>query len=258
MPAPHNPFKAALKAGKTTIGCWLSIGDPLTTEIAGTAGFDWLLIDGEHSPYDISRIRSQLMALHASDSHAAVRVPVGETWILKQVLDAGAQTVLVPMVETAEQAAQLVHDVRYPPAGGRGVGYSSTRCSRFGAITDYGPTADAEICLLIQVENRKGIENLDAILAVDGIDGVFIGPADLSADMGHMGQLRHPEVTATIKDAFGRIEAAGKAPGVLASAPEMIEDMLDAGARFVATGIDLSMLTRALRDLAEKWVPKGG
>ncbi|MEQ3708903.1 MAG: HpcH/HpaI aldolase/citrate lyase family protein [Tateyamaria sp.] len=257
MPAPHNPFKAALKAGETTIGCWLSLGDPLSTEIAGTAGFEWLLIDSEHTPYDITRIRLQLMALQASDSHAAVRVPTGETWILKQVLDAGAQTVLVPMVETAEQAAQLVHDVRYPPTGGRGVGYSGARCSRFGAITDYGPTADDQICLLIQVENRAGIANLDEILAVDGIDGVFIGPADLSADMGHMGQLTHPEVQATIKDAFERIEAAGKAPGVLTTTPEFTQDCLDWGARFVATGLDLLILAKSLRTLAATWVPKG-
>ncbi|MEP1355623.1 MAG: HpcH/HpaI aldolase/citrate lyase family protein [Tateyamaria sp.] len=257
MPAPHNPFKAALKAGETTIGCWLSLGDPLSTEIAGTAGFEWLLIDSEHTPYDITRIRLQLMALQASDSHAAVRVPTGETWILKQVLDAGAQTVLVPMVETAEQAAQLVHDVRYPPTGGRGVGYSGARCSRFGAITDYGPTADDQICLLIQVENRAGIANLDEILAVEGIDGVFIGPADLSADMGHMGQLTHPEVQATIKDAFEQIEAAGKAPGVLTTTPEFTQDCLDWGARFVATGLDLLILAKSLRTLAATWVPKG-
>ena len=253
MPAPTNPFKAAITSGRTVIGCWLSLGDPLATEIASTAGFDWLLIDGEHTPYDITKMRLQLMALESSDSHAAVRVPVGETWIIKQVLDAGAQTVLVPMVETAEQARQLVNDVRYPPTGGRGVGYSGARCSRFGAITDYGPTADDQICLLIQVENRAGIANLDDILAVDGIDGVFIGPADLSADMGHMGQLTHPEVQATIKDAFQRIEAAGKAPGVLATTPEMTQDMLDWGARFVATGLDLLILARALRDLAAKW-----
>ncbi|MEL6566262.1 MAG: HpcH/HpaI aldolase/citrate lyase family protein [Pseudomonadota bacterium] len=253
MPAPTNPFKAAITSGRTVIGCWLSLGDPLATEIAGTAGFDWLLIDGEHTPYDITKMRLQLMALESSDSHAAIRVPVGETWIIKQVLDAGAQTVLVPMVETAEQARQLVSDVRYPPTGGRGVGYSGARCSRFGAITDYGPTADDQICLLIQVENRAGIANLDDILAVDGIDGVFIGPADLSADMGHMGQLTHPEVQATIKDAFQRIEAAGKAPGVLATTPEMTQDMLDWGARFVATGLDLLILARALRDLAAKW-----
>jgi len=258
MPAPHNPFKAALRNGETVIGCWLSLGDPLSTEIAGTAGFDWLLIDAEHSPYDISRIRLQLMALEASDSHAAVRVPAGETWILKQVLDAGAQTILVPMVETAEQARQLVHDVRYPPIGGRGVGYSGARCSHFGKITDYGPTADEQICLLIQVENRAGIANLDEILAVDGIDGVFIGPADLSADMGYMGQLTHPEVQATMKDAFGRIEAAGKAPGVLATTPEFTQDCLDWGARFAATGIDLLILSKALRALSATWKPKAG
>ena len=253
MPAPNNPFKAAITSGRTVIGCWLSLGDPLATEIAGTAGFDWLLVDGEHAPYDISKMRLQLMALESSDSHAAIRVPAGETWIIKQVLDAGVQTVLVPMVETAEQARKLVDDVRYPPTGRRGVGYSGARCSRFGAIADYGQTADDQICLLIQVENRAGIENLDEILAVDGIDGVFIGPADLSADMGHMGQLTHPEVQATIKDAFQRIEAAGKAPGVLSTTPEMTQDMLDWGARFVATGIDLIILARALRDLAAKW-----
>jgi 4-hydroxy-2-oxoheptanedioate aldolase len=253
MPAPHNPFKAALARGETVIGCWLSLGDPLATEIAGTAGFDWLLIDGEHTPYDISRIRTQLMALEASASHAAVRVPISETWIIKQVLDVGAQTILVPMVESAEQAQQLVHDVRYPPTGGRGVGYSGARCSRFGQITDYGSTADAEICLLIQVENRAGIGALDEILAVDGIDGVFIGPADLSADMGYMGQITHPEVQATIKGAFARIEAAGKAPGVLSTSADMTQDMIDAGARFVATGVDLQLLAGALRGLCARW-----
>ncbi|WP_299285262.1 HpcH/HpaI aldolase/citrate lyase family protein [uncultured Tateyamaria sp.] len=256
MPAPHNPFKAAINNGETVIGCWLSLGDPLATEIAGTAGFDWLLIDGEHTPYDISRMRMQLMALQASDSHAAVRVPSSETWIIKQVLDAGAQTVLVPMVESAAQARHLVGDVRYPPTGHRGVGYSGARCSRFGAITDYGQTADDQICLLVQVENRAGIANLDEILAVDGIDGVFIGPADLSADMGHMGDLTHPEVQATIRDAFQRIEAAGKAPGVLATTPEMTQDCLDWGARFVATGIDLLILARQLRSLAATWKGK--
>ncbi|MEL6883086.1 MAG: HpcH/HpaI aldolase/citrate lyase family protein [Pseudomonadota bacterium] len=253
MPAPHNPFKAALDSGETVIGCWLSLSDPLAAEIAGTAGFDWLLIDGEHTPYDISRMRMQLMALEASESHAAVRVPVGETWIIKQVLDAGAQTVLVPMVESAEQARQLVHDVRYPPTGGRGVGYSGARCSRFGGITDYGPTADEQVCLLIQVENITGMAALDDILAVDGIDGVFIGPADLSADMGYMGQITHPDVQAAIKGAFQKIEAAGKAPGVLATTPEMTQDMLNAGARFVATGIDLLILANSLRALAKRW-----
>jgi len=253
MPAPTNPFKAALNNGETVIGCWLSLGDPLSTEIAGTAGFDWLLIDSEHTPYDISRIRMQLMALQASDSHAAVRVPASETWMLKQVLDAGAQTVLVPMVESAEQAQQLVHDVRYPPTGGRGVGYSGARCSRFGAITDYGQTADDQICLLVQVENMAGLAALDDILAVEGIDGVFIGPADLSADMGYMGQIMHPEVQATIKGAFAKIAASGKAPGVLCTTPEFTQDCLDWGARFVATGIDLLILANQLRALAKTW-----
>jgi 4-hydroxy-2-oxoheptanedioate aldolase len=256
MPAPHNPFKAALRDGKTVIGCWLSLGDMISTEIAGTAGFDWLLIDGEHTPYDITRIRQQLTALAASDSHAAVRVPASETWIIKQVLDAGAQTILVPMVESAQQAAQLVRDVRYPPFGMRGVGYSGARCSHFGAISDYGQTADDQICLLVQVENRAGIAALDDILAIDGIDGVFIGPADLAADMGYMGQLTHPEVQATIQGAFKKIEAAGIAPGILATTPEMTQDCLDWGGRFVATGIDLLILAKALRTLADTWKGK--
>ena len=253
MPAPHNPFKAALNNGETVIGCWLSLGDPISTEVAGTAGFDWLLIDSEHTPYDISRIRMQLMALEASESHAAVRVPSSETWMLKQVLDAGAQTVLVPMVESADQARQLVHDVRYPPTGGRGVGYSGARCSKFGQISDYGTTADDQICLLIQVENMAGMAELDDILTVDGIDGVFIGPADLSADMGHMGQISHPDVQNTIKEAFQRIEAAGKAPGVLATSPDMTQDLIDAGARFAATGVGIQLLANALRTLAVNW-----
>lgn len=258
MPAPHNPFKAALKNGETVIGCWMTLGDPIATEIAATAGFDWLLVDGEHTPYDISRIRMQLMAIEASGSHAAVRVPASETWILKQVLDVGAQTILVPMVESAEQAQQLVHDVRYPPTGGRGVGYSGARCSHYGGITDYGSTADEQICLLVQVENKAGLAALDDILAVDGVDGVFIGPADLSSDMGYMGQIMHPTVQATIKDAFRRIEAAGKAPGVLSTTSEMTQDMIDAGARFVATGVDLHLLAAALRDLAKQWKGSGG
>ncbi len=253
MPAPHNQFKTALKNGEIIIGCWLSLGDPLATEIAGTAGFDWLLIDGEHTPYDISRIRMQLMALEASSSHAAVRVPFSETWILKQVLDAGAQTILVPMVETAEQANRLVNDVSYPPAGSRGVGYAGARCSRFGEIIDYGTTADEQICLLVQVENCAGIAALDDILAVDRIDGVFIGPADLSADMGFMGQIEHPEVQAVIKNAFSRIKAAGKAPGVLSTTSDITQDMIDAGAQFVATGVDLQLLANSLRSLVTKW-----
>ena len=167
MAAPINGFKQALLAGETVFGCWMSIGEAYTAEILSGAGFDWLLIDGEHSPNDIRSIRDQMIALKGSASHPVVRVPVGETWIVKQVLDLGCQTVLVPMVETAEQARELVRACRYPPDGIRGVGYSVSRVSNFGQTENYGPTANAQICLLVQVESKVGLENLDEILAED-------------------------------------------------------------------------------------------
>jgi 4-hydroxy-2-oxoheptanedioate aldolase len=173
--------------------------------------------------------------------------------MLKQVLDAGAQTVLVPMVESADQARQLVRDVTYPPHGDRGVGYALTRASRFSTIADYGTTADAQICLLVQVENRRGLAALDEILAVEGVHGVFIGPADLAADMGHMGNADHPEVQTAIIDALARIKAAGKAPGILSTRDEMTNDAIAAGAQFVAVGADVLLLGQAARALAQKW-----
>ena len=181
-----------------------------------------------------------------------MRVPVGETYMLKQVLDAGAQTCLVPMVESADQARQLVRDVTYPPHGDRGVGYALTRAARFRTIADYGTTADAQICLLVQVENRDGLAALDDILAVDGDDGVFIGPADLAADMGHMGNADHPDVQTAIMDALARIQAAGKAPGILSTRDGMTEDAI-AGAQFVAVGADVLLLGHAAQALAQKW-----
>ncbi len=258
MPAPVNQFKAALKAGKTQIGGWLSFGEMITCEVMGTAGFDWLMYDGEHNPYDIKNIRNCLAALQGSPSSIGVRVPAGETWMIKQVLDCGAQTVLVPMVESADQARQLVRDVRYPPVGDRGVGYSTTRSARFGQIADYGPTADDQICLLVQVENRAGLAALDEILEIEGIDGVFVGPADLAADHGHLGDLMHPDVQALIVDALQRIAASDKAAGVLSTRDEMTEAMLEAGAQFVAVGLDLLMLRATAVDLAAKWKGRVG
>ncbi len=253
MPANTNHFKAALKAGEVQIGCWMSLGEMITCELMGTTGFDWLMLDGEHNPYDIKNMRNCLAAMQGTDSSVGVRVPVGETWIIKQVLDAGAQTVLVPMVESAEHARQLVADVRYPPTGQRGVGYTTTRAAKFGQIPDYGPTADDQICLLVQVENRKGLAALDDILAVDGIDGVFIGPADLAADMGHLGNLMHPDVQEAVSGAISRIAASDKAPGVLSVIDEMTDRMLEAGAQFVAVGLDAMILRSNAITLREKW-----
>ncbi len=256
MPAPHNPFKKALKNGETVFGCWLGLADNFSAELMGTAGFDWLVIDGEHGPNDLRSILAQLQVLEASDSHAVVRVPIGETYMIKQILDAGAQTVLVPMVDSAEQAAQLVRDVTYPPHGDRGVGYALTRAARFSEIADYGTTADAQICLLVQVESAKGIAALDDILALDGIDGVFIGPADLAADMGHMGNALHADVQSVIMDALRRVRAAGKAPGILSTHDPMTENALEAGAQFVAVGADVLLLKRNAQALSAKWKNK--
>ncbi len=253
MPAPINPFKKALNEGKTVFGCWLSLADTYSAELMGTAGFDWLVIDGEHAPNDLRSILGQLQVLEASNSHAVVRVPIGETYMMKQVLDAGAQTVLVPMVDSADQAQQLVRDVTYPPHGDRGVGYALTRAARFSQTADYGTTADEQICLLVQVESLKGLAALDDILTIDGIDGVFIGPADLAADMGHMGNALHPDVQSAIMDAIRRIAAAGKAPGILSTNDKMTHDAIDAGARFIAVGADILLLSHAAQALASKW-----
>lgn len=253
MPAPKNPFKQALADGKRQIGCWMSFAEPSVAEIIGTCGFDWLVVDGEHAPNDIRSIRDQLTALTASLSHPVVRVPVGEDWIIKQVLDAGAQTVLVPIVESADHARQLVRACRYPPDGVRGVGATAARATMFGSISEYIQTADQEICLLVQVENRAGIAALDEILTVDGVDGVFIGPADLSTDMGFQGNSTAPEVRAVIADAIQRIRAAGKAPGILGTTDEATQAYLDMGAQFVAVGLDVMLLANTARRLSARW-----
>jgi 4-hydroxy-2-oxoheptanedioate aldolase len=253
MPAPKNPFKQALSQGKRQIGCWMSFADGQLAEIMGTCGFDWLVIDGEHAPNDIRSIRDQLMALAASPSHPVVRVPVGETWMIKQVLDAGAQTVLVPIVESADQARELVRACHYPPKGVRGVGATAARATMFGSVSEYIQTADQEVCLLVQVENRAGIDALDEILQVEGIDGVFIGPADLSTDMGHQGNSAHPEVRAAIADAITRIKAAGIAPGILGVSEEATQAYLDMGAQFLAVGIDVLVLAQNARALSQSW-----
>ena len=253
MPAPINNFKEALANGQTLFGCWLSLGECSTAEIMGRTGFDWLLIDGEHAPNDIRSIRDQLVALENSESQAVVRVPIGDTWIIKQVLDLGAQTILVPIVETAEQARDLVNACRYPPNGIRGVGYGASRAGGFGQYENYGPTADDQICLLIQVETKLGLENLDEILDVDGVDGVFVGPADLSASFGYLGQSSHTEMTKTILDTLKRISESGKAAGILTTEDKMTQASLEAGARFVAVGSDVSFLINNAKATAIKW-----
>lgn len=258
MPAPTNPLKQTLAAGRTAFGAWSGLGDINSAEIMASAGFDFLVLDNEHSPNDLRSTRDGLVACAAQGTHAVVRVPVGETWIIKQMLEIGAQSVLVPMVETAAQAAALVRACRYPPQGTRGVGYALGRSSRFGGIADYAGTADDQVCLIVQVESRAGLAALDEILALDGLDAVFIGPADLAADMGHLGAPMHPEIVETILAALAKIRAAGKAPGLLTGDETLIRQAIDAGAQFIAVGVDVLMLADTARALAAKWTGRGG
>ncbi|MEW2915800.1 aldolase/citrate lyase family protein [Ruegeria sp. ANG10] len=250
MPAPKNTFKAALKAGHPQIGCWIGMANAYTAEIAATAQFDWLLVDGEHAPNDLRSILEQVQVIEGSGSTPVARLPIGETWMIKQYLDAGVQNLLVPMVESGDQARELVRAVQYPPHGVRGVGSALARASRFAAIPDYLKTADEQICLLVQVENQKGLAALDDILATD-VDGVFIGPSDLAADMGHIGNAGHPDVVAAVLDALTRIVAAGKAAGILTLDPSMQTKCLDLGTTFLATNIDVTLFAAAMRNAAK-------
>ncbi len=249
MRAAANPFKAALRAGKPQIGLWVALANPLSAELVAGAGFDFLVIDGEHAPNDIPLIMAQLQAVSASTAHPVVRPPIGETHLIKQVLDIGTQTVLVPIVETVAQTQQLVQAMRYPPQGVRGVA-TLTRAAQFGRATDYLKTANEEVCLLVQVETRLGLENLDAIAAVEGVDGVFIGPSDLAAALGHLGDPMHPDVVAVIEDAMVRIKKAGKAPGILMANEKLARRCLELGALFVAVGSDAVLLAQGARALA--------
>jgi 4-hydroxy-2-oxoheptanedioate aldolase len=256
MNTPVNLFKQALRERRPQIGLWMGLANAYTAEICALAGFDWLVIDGEHAPNDLRSIQAQLQTLAAyPTSHAVARVPVGETALIKQYLDLGAQNILVPMVDTPEQAAALVQAMRYPQDDGHGGvrGMAGARASRWGHHADYFQRANEEVCLLVQVESREALKNLDAIAATPGVDGVFIGPADLSASMGHVGHATHPEVQAAIEDAIARILQAGKAPGILISDEKLARHHLSLGAVFVAVGLDTQILVRQTTELAARF-----
>jgi 4-hydroxy-2-oxoheptanedioate aldolase len=253
MKMPINSFKHHLQCGTTQIGLWLGLADPYSAELAANAGFDWLLIDGEHAPNDLRGMLAQLQAVAPYAAQAVIRPVIGDTALIKQILDIGVQTLLIPMVESAEQAQQLVRAVRYPPGGVRGVGSALARASRWNNIADYLDHADEQICLLVQIENRQGLANLEQILAVEGVDGVFIGPADLSAALGHRGNPGHPAVQAIIEDAIVRITGAGKAAGILSADEKLARRYIELGAAFVAVGVDTTVLMRSLQSLAGKF-----
>lgn len=250
MEMPINHFKKALLAEQVQYGIWVGLVDPVCAEIAASSGFDWMLIDGEHAPNDVRSILHQLQASAAHPTQAVVRPVEGTQAIIKQLLDIGVQSLLIPMVESAEQAQILVDACHYPPKGNRGVGTALARAANWGRIPGYLQKADAEVCLLVQVETLKGLDNLDEILAVEGVDGVFIGPADLSGALDHLGDPGHPEVVTKIEDAIQRIRAAGKAPGILAADPALAKRYQEQGALFVAVGVDTVLLAKASAALA--------
>lgn len=257
MKTPVNTFKQAIANRQAQIGLWVNLAHPISTEICAGAGFDWLLLDGEHSPNTLSTLLAQLQAVAAYPAtHAIGRVPLGHgeagTALIKQFLDLGFQTLLVPMVDTAAQAAALVQAMRYPQDDGLGGvrGMAGARASRWGRYPNYAREANEQVCLLVQVETRAGLDNLDAIAATPGVDGVFIGPADLSASLGHVGHAQHPDVQKAIEDAIRRIVQSGKAAGILVSDERLARHYLALGASFVAVGLDTQILVRQTSALA--------
>ena len=254
MQLPANPFKSALRNRfQPQIGLWVGLVDPCCAEICAGAGFDWLLLDGEHAPNDVRTLLAQLQAVAAHPVHPVVRPVTGDPNLIKQLLDIGAQTLLIPMVESAEQARALASAMRYPPQGVRGVGAALARAAQWDRYPRYVHEANDQVCLLVQIESKEGLENSEAIANVDGVDGVFIGPADLSASLGHLGDQAHPEVQAAIADAIGRIRAAGKPAGILATDDFHARRYLELGCTFVAVGIDAQLLKRATEELAARF-----
>ncbi|QCP54287.1 4-hydroxy-2-oxoheptanedioate aldolase [Trinickia violacea] len=256
MQIPSNTFRNALRAGHTQIGLWVGLADANAAELLATCGFDWLLLDGEHAPNDVRVVLDQLRAVAPYPVHPIVRPVCGEPSLIKQYLDVGAQTLLVPMVSTAEYAEQTVRAMRYAPDGIRGMGAALARASRWNQVKDYLDRANDEMCLLVQAETTEAIANLRDIAAVDGVDGVFFGPADLSASMGYRGQPNHPDVQRTIIEGIRTVLDAGKAAGVLMANQEVAQRYLDAGAQFVAVGVDTTLLVQAASSLSQRYKKK--
>jgi 4-hydroxy-2-oxoheptanedioate aldolase len=259
MQTPVNTFKKALQDKRTQVGLWCSLLGPLPTEICAAAGFDWLLLDSEHSPNDLQNlmIQSQIIAGYPG-VHGIARIPMGHGYVgqalIKQVLDLGIQTLLVPMVDNAEQARELVRCLRYPPEGIRGM--AATRASGWGRNAGYAKEANREVCLLVQVETQEGVRNIDAIAAVEGVDGVFIGPSDLSAAFGHVGDPWHPEMMRMHEDLFARIRQAGKGIGILTLDEALARKHIEMGATFIAVGTDSNLMVKSTSALSAKF--KGG
>ncbi|MBM3556043.1 MAG: HpcH/HpaI aldolase/citrate lyase family protein [Alphaproteobacteria bacterium] len=255
MKLRRNLFKAALRENRPQIGLWSSLRSPMVAEIIGHAGFDWIVLDTEHAPNEIPDLVGQMQAMQAGTAEPVVRVAWNDMVLLKRVLDIGAMTVLIPFVQNAEEAKRAVAFTRYPPQGVRGFA-GAPRANRFGKIKDYHSRIHDELCVLVQAETRRAVEAIPEIAAVEGVDGIFIGPADLSADLGHIGHQAHPEVQATIERACLAIRKAGKAAGILTAVESEAKRYLDWGFTFVAVGADTGLVARGADALIDKFKPK--
>jgi 4-hydroxy-2-oxoheptanedioate aldolase len=257
MDISRNAFKSALLSGQRLVGLWHSIGHPTVTEILADSTLDWVLIDTEHAPNEVGHVADTLRALTGGHVAPVVRPAWNDAVLFKRLLDVGAQTLLVPYVQSAEEAARAVAAVRYPPRGVRGVA-STHRANRYGRVQDYFARADAEMCVLVQLETGASVDALEAIAAVDGVDGVFIGPSDLSASLGFLGEPRHPQVRRVIEDACRRARAIGKPIGILAPVEDDAAAWFAMGFAFVAVGGDILCLRKAVDALAERFRAAGG
>lgn len=240
----ENRFKRAIAEGRQQIGIWSMMREPMVTEMLGQLGYDWILLDCEHTPNDEPGVMAMLQALSACEIEPMVRPSCLDVAEIKRLLDVGARNILIPYVQTVEEAERAVSAVTYPPGGVRGVS-SVSRATGFGAEPDYFVKARDQICLIVQVETREALDNLEDIAAVPGIDGLFIGPADLAASLGHPGNPKHPEVHAAILDGIRRIRAAGQPAGFLSPDQGLLEDVVSAGCVFTAVDIDLGLLRRS-------------
>ena len=248
-----NEFKQAMSRGEQQIGFWLSMGSSYSAEMCASVGFQWLLIDGEHAPNDLQTMLLQLQSIAPYSAHPIVRLADDNPTFIKQILDVGAQTLLVPMVQSAAQAEAIVKSTRYPPFGTRGVGAAAARASLWNGISDYVHNANQDVCVLVQVESVTALENLESICAVEGVDGVFIGPSDLAASMGHVGNPNHPEVKQAIEESIRKIIASGKSAGTLTSDVGQAKQYLELGVGFVAVGLDVSLMMQAIRQRAQEF-----
>jgi len=249
---PTNPFRQALCEGRPQIGLWSSLCSNLSAEVIASAGFDWILLDTEHAPNELPLVFGELQALVGSAAAPVVRPAWNDVVLIKRLLDIGAQNLLIPYVQNAAEARAAVAATRYPPQGVRGVAVLH-RANRYGRVKDYLQRVHDELCVLVQIETRSGLQDLEAIAAVEGVDGLFIGPSDLSAALGHLGNANHPDVRAAIEDAGRRIRKSGKAAGILAPLEADARHWLDQGFTIVAVGSDLGLLARGSEALAAKF-----